>query len=226
MQRRDFNDHPLVRAMTWVADLIILNLLWILCSLPVVTIGASFSAMYTVTLKLIRREPVRTIRDFFIAFKESFKPATPIWLLGVLGVAIFGADLWFSLSQNGFLKVLFIIISVIVGTLSFSLLSWSFPLIAQFENSIKSYIINSLAMAFCNPLVTVGIWICYAVPVLIALFLPANIVVVIGFMYIFMGVSGPCALATLLVMKGFAKMDDRLRAQDQEDNEQIEGDSL
>src|SRR5699024_12157957 len=50
-----------------------LNLLWLICSIPIFTIGASTSALYSVTLKIARNEDVIIHRQFFKAFRENFR---------------------------------------------------------------------------------------------------------------------------------------------------------
>ena len=67
-------DNPVWRFIGKLGDLIILNILWIVCSIPVFTAGASTTAVYYVTLKLVRDEDDSTIRSFFRSFKSNFKP--------------------------------------------------------------------------------------------------------------------------------------------------------
>jgi len=68
-----------------------LNLLWIICSLPVFTIGASTTALYTVTLKMADDNESEITKTFFRAFRDNFPQATRIWLiLLVIGVVLGG----------------------------------------------------------------------------------------------------------------------------------------
>ena len=80
-------DNPVWRFIGKLGDLIILNILWIVCSIPVFTAGASTTAVYYVTLKLVRDEDDSTIRSFFRSFKSNFKQATAKWLI-LLAAAI------------------------------------------------------------------------------------------------------------------------------------------
>ena len=64
-----------------------LNLLWILCSLPVFTIGASTTALYYVTLKMVQDEESNITAMFFRAFRENFRQATTLWLI-MLGIGL------------------------------------------------------------------------------------------------------------------------------------------
>jgi len=76
-----FDSKPM-RFLSFAGDLIILNVLFLVCSLPVITVGASASAMYTMTLRM-RRDEVSggTINGFFRAFAQNFKKGTLLWLL-------------------------------------------------------------------------------------------------------------------------------------------------
>ncbi len=83
-------DSPLMSTLSKLADLIILNILVVICSLPLFTIGASLTAMHYVVLKMVRNEEGYIIKSFFKSFKQNFKQATIIWLilLVVIGVQI------------------------------------------------------------------------------------------------------------------------------------------
>ena len=88
-------DNPVWRFMGKFCDILLLNILWTLCSVPIVTIGASTTAVYYVTLKLVRDEEGPTVRSFFRSFKENFKQATVIWLILLVAGLLIGFDLYF-----------------------------------------------------------------------------------------------------------------------------------
>ena len=75
------------RGMERVWSLIVLNVLWLVCSLPVVTLGASCAALYQVLGKVIEGEDGHVARRFFRAWGENWKKATPVWLI-LLVVAV------------------------------------------------------------------------------------------------------------------------------------------
>ena len=66
-------DSPIMRFLSRICDLMILNILCIICCLPVVTAGASITALYTITLKMVRGEESYIFKGFLKAFKENFK---------------------------------------------------------------------------------------------------------------------------------------------------------
>ena len=80
---------PLWRFMDKALRLIWLNLLWFLCCLPIVTIGASTTALYSVTLKYARDEEGYLTRSFFQAFRQNFRQSTIIWLvMAAIGILL------------------------------------------------------------------------------------------------------------------------------------------
>ena len=91
---RLFNmDNKFFTVMGRVADLIMLNVVFLICCLPIVTIGASLTALHYVTLKMTRNEESYIIRSFFKSFKQNFKQATVINLIMLAVAAILYMDL-------------------------------------------------------------------------------------------------------------------------------------
>ena len=86
-------DNPVWSFMGKVADLIILNILAVICSLPIFTIGASWTALYFVTIRMVRKEESYIVKDFFRSFKENFKQATTIWLIVLVMSAVLAGDI-------------------------------------------------------------------------------------------------------------------------------------
>ena len=84
----------LFRFLDRLWDLIVLNVLFIITCIPLFTVGAAISALYTVTMKGVRKEDSYIVRSYLSAFKENFKKSTILWLLmiavwGVLLIDIF-----------------------------------------------------------------------------------------------------------------------------------------
>ena len=74
-------NNPIMRGLSRVADCLFLSVLWLVFSLPVITIGASSTALYTTVYRYIRRGEGYLWRTFWEAFKESFKRATGCWII-------------------------------------------------------------------------------------------------------------------------------------------------
>ena len=188
-----------------LCDLMILNVLWAVCSLPVVTIGPVTSALCSVMLKLARGEPVATVRTFFGAMKENLRQSLPLGLIGLAGLAVAVVDWMFAVEQEGYIRTLYFIVGVIVSAIVLAYWAWAFALNAGFENSLGGTIKNALSLAFVEPGKTLLIWIAFAVPVLGLLFLPEIAVIYIGWAYILFAVSAPAYLAARSQVKVFAR---------------------
>lgn len=127
-----------------------LNVLWLICSLPIFTIGASTTALYYVCLKIVRDEDSNVAAQFFRSFKENFKQATVIWLI-MLGVGLFlGADAYilYHLRQisEGSAAVLWTLVLAVViaaAVVYVIVLEYVFPLLASVSNTTKAMLKNS-----------------------------------------------------------------------------------
>ena len=88
-------DSPLFSFLNKVADLILLNILTMICCLPIITIGASMTALHYVVLKMVRDEESYIVRSYFKSFRQNFKQATIIWLILLLVGAVLMGDVVF-----------------------------------------------------------------------------------------------------------------------------------
>ncbi|MDC7291455.1 DUF624 domain-containing protein [Blautia schinkii] len=145
---RFFNmDNKFFVFMGRVADLIILNLLCILCCIPIVTAGASITAMYYVTLKMARDEESYIVRSFFKSFKENFKQATIINVIMLVTALMLFLDLSIVKNMDGTMyKVLFSIF-IAFTFLYLLLFMYIYPVLAKFYNTIKNTFVNAFLMA-------------------------------------------------------------------------------
>lgn len=144
--RFNLMDNVITRALSKICDMICLNVLWVICSIPIVTIGASTTALYTVMLKIVRNEEGYIFRGFFKAFKENFKQSTIIWLI----VAALGVVWWIDYRVSGLMgqgvSDVFRIIFLLLGFLLLSVIIYVFPLTARYENSISATFKNAIIL--------------------------------------------------------------------------------
>ena len=141
-------DNNFFAGISKVSDTIILNFLFVICSIPIVTIGASTTALYCVSMKSTRDEDVYAVKEFFKQFKQNFKESTIIWLILLLVASFIGLDFYMcSLMSNDILstafKFIFTLISIVIGFI----VVYVFPLVARFENSIKNTLMNAVLMS-------------------------------------------------------------------------------
>lgn len=154
-------DNPVWRFIGKLGDLILLNVLWIICSIPVFTIGAATTAVYYVTLKLARNEDDSTIKSFFRSFASNFKQATAIWLVLMALGLILGFDFWFFCSgrMNVGVTARNILTAIFGGFLIIYLfvMTYVFPLQARFYNPVKRTLFNAFFMSIRHLFQTIGI---------------------------------------------------------------------
>lgn len=188
-----------------LCDLMVLNVLWLICCIPVITVGPATSALCCVSLKLARGEPTTTVRTFFEAMKQNFVQALLLGLIGLAGFAVAVVDWLFALSQQGSLRTLYFVVGVIVSAVVLAYWAWVFALNAGFENSLRGTIKSGLSLAFVEPGKTLLIWVAFAIPVLSFLFLPEAVVIYIGWAYILFAFSAPAYIAARSQVKVFSR---------------------
>ena len=143
-------DNPVWNFMCKVADLVILNILVMLCSIPIVTAGAAWTAMHFVAIRMARKEHQYVVRDFFRSFKENFKQATVIWLLSLVAAGIFIGDvLIYKAIPDQIPKVLMIIVMVLAYLVLGTLL-YAFPLLSRFYNTVAGTLKNAFLVSVVN----------------------------------------------------------------------------
>lgn len=145
---RFFNmDNKFFTFMGRIADLCILNIICLVCCIPIVTAGASITAMYYVTLKMARNEESYIVRSFFKSFKENFKQATVINLIMIAVGVILYLDLSVAKNMPGSAGQIFHVIFMAFAIIYYVLFLYVYPILARFYNTIRNTIKNALFMA-------------------------------------------------------------------------------
>ena len=202
--------------LSLMADLILLNLLWILCSIPIVTIGPSTCALFAVMLKVARDESSNTFGGFFKAFKVNFKSGLVLGLIALAAAFVLYVDITFALAQSGTMRTVFLLSSGALLAVFLTYCTYVFALQARYENKLGLQIKNAFLLSLCAPGKTLLMWIIYAVPVAILLFVPLNIVAYFGFMYIMFAVSLPVYFNCKILRNVFDKF---VKPENQESND-------
>ena len=206
---RIFNlDSPLMQMLSKMADLLLLNILALICCIPVVTVGASLTALNYMALKIVRNEECYIVRGFFKSFRQNFIQGTVIWLLLLLLFIVLGGD--FYIMNNAdieFSKVIQVIITIFAMLLLFTTM-YVFPVLAKFDNTIWRTIRNAFFMSIMQFPKTLLMIVLYILPpVLFVLFYQ------IAPLVIFFGLSVPAWLSAKLYNKFFQKLEDQVLAE-------------
>ena len=145
---RIFNmDNKFFTFMSRVADLIILNLLFLLCCIPIVTIGPAITAMYYVTMKMVRNEESYIARSFFKSFKENFKQGIAIWMMALVLILLEFMDFFIMKQLSGGIYTVVKYGLLVIALLMALILQYVFPLLAKLYNTVKNTIRNALLMS-------------------------------------------------------------------------------
>ena len=187
-------------------DLMVINWMFFLCSIPLITMGPAMCAMMFVMLKLSRGEPVSAAKDFLRSFRANFKSGLVLGLLAAVLLVIACGDCYFALQQTDTTRSLFLVVGLLMGALFLMVLSYAFPLQAMFENPLKIQLLNTVKLAFVAPGKTVMLWLIWLAPVLLAVALPFEAVAHLGFLYVLMGFSLPAFAAGRVLRDVFDKV--------------------
>lgn len=162
-------DTRLYRIMSRITQLIGLNILTFLCCIPVVTMGAAFSAAHKVMHDMLYDGEDEVIKPFFRAFKHSFKQATVVWLAYLLLVLVCMFNIMMvDMTFTGTVRIVAYII-ILVLLLAFSCLgSLLFPLIGRYRNTLMEHLSNSLLLTLSHPLRAIAMAALNAFPFLLA----------------------------------------------------------
>lgn len=141
-------DGGIMGALTKVSDVLLLNILFIVFSIPVFTMGTSFTAMYYTTVKCIRRERSYVFQSFWKSFKENFRQSVIIGLTLIVFYALFAVNIWYSLRVVQ--GVFGFVLTVIYGAFGVAVLFtgiYVFPVLSRFELKLTEIIKMSFLMS-------------------------------------------------------------------------------
>lgn len=170
---RFFNmDNKFFVFMGRLADLCMLNILCIICCIPVITAGASLTALYYVTLKMARNEESYIFRSFFKSFKQNFRQATVINLIMLAAAALLYLDTRITKAMADPMGKILAMIFALFTMIYLIILLYLYPVLAKFYNSVKNTFKNALLMGIRHlPYTFLMLAVC-ASPLLI-LFIPS-----------------------------------------------------
>lgn len=139
-------ESPLYKFMSRLMDMFKLNCMWLLCSIPIVTIGAATTAAYTITLKMVNEEEGYIAAPFWKEFKANLKKGSILGIIFI--VALYAIYLDFQLFHAATEhNTIFLVVGVVASFLLFMHMIYAFPLLARYENSIIQTMKNSYSIA-------------------------------------------------------------------------------
>lgn len=162
---------PWVQRFAMLTNLVALNLLWLICCVPVFTAGAATSALYYAVFQYHSKEDDAIFRPFFRGFKAGFKQATLLLLplLTVLALLVF--DIVYMAAHGTGIVVLFLLI--VLACIVVGVMVHLFPLIARFDMSVKALLRTAFSLAMLHLPATVTVIALTFLPVVLLVFYPS-----------------------------------------------------
>lgn len=197
-------DSPVMRFLGRIGDIIILNLIFVVTALPVITVGTALSALYTVAMKLARGEDPSVLREYMRAFRRNMKPATICWLIMAAAGALIFLDFRLVGAFGGALyTVVRLLLAMIFGVWMLTFL-YLFPYIARFENTVFHSVKNALFLSATHLPSTVMMLVISVGLIVVTLFTSRTFVIgTIG--WFFAGFAAVAYVQSFLLSRIFAK---------------------
>lgn len=199
------HDGVLFRITERIGNLILLNLLYLIFCIPIVTIGPATAALHYVTLKYAADEEDRVWAPFIHSFKQNLKQGMIVGLIAtVLGVGLaFSMYYIYQMVSAGLAldKIVMVMISL-ACILYLMATGYIYPLLARYENSIKQMLRTALVLAIRHLPVTVCMGIISGAPILMLMHTPVTFMIALSF-YFFIGFSAIAFLQDKLVVRIF-----------------------
>lgn len=185
--RKFFNlDSPFMIFLSNLTDVVILNVVCLLCCIPVITIGPAITAMHYVTLKMVKEENGYIVKSFFKSFKENFRQSVIAWIIFLIITVVFLLDLKIlqsvGIQENKILGILIGMIYLFVCTTTM----YVFPILSRFSNTLGQTMKNALFMSILHFFKTIVMAVIYVIPFALPLLHIGMIPVVL-----LVGLAGP-----------------------------------
>ncbi len=184
-------DSKLYKFMTKLTELFILNIMWLVFSLPIVTLGISTIAAYTVALRMAEDEEGYIAKDFLKAFKANWKQGIPMSFITIICAWAVYLDfqVYNAATQNAFVFLLIGVVSAYIFV--FSLL-YVYPLLARYDNTIANSLKNSFRISmkyFLRSLLLV-VLVAFEIAVMIWNKKTLILIVLVGPAFVMLTISG------------------------------------
>ena len=139
-------DNGVMRFFSRVYDIGVLNIIFLICCIPIVTIGASITALYSITLKMVRNEESHIVRGFLKSFRENLKQGSIIGIIAIIIVIFISIDLKIiSIMGNDTLKLIKILCYAI-SIWAYIIFLYAFPILARFTSTVKDIFKNAFIL--------------------------------------------------------------------------------
>lgn len=158
-------DNPFFSILTRVFDLLMLNILCLICSLPIVTAGAACIALYTVIFKWMRGDDPPVVSTYFEAFRGNLKQGCAMGAVFLVLFLILGADLHITGHTDSSAGSVMYGVTLMLLAAVVALFAYAFPLAAWFENTVRGHLGNAWRLAVTHLPQTLILTVLHILPI-------------------------------------------------------------
>lgn len=166
-------DSPIMCFFSDLGDQMLVNVLFVLCSLPIVTIGCSITASFKVSKRLVDKSGSHIAKEFFRAFRENFKQSTILWCIALVAFAILYVDYVLAMSNDAPVLGMWLTAAFVLCLMFVAVLCYAFPLISRYNNSLWQHVKNAAILAAGNLIRTAVLLVLSLLPVALFMMFPA-----------------------------------------------------
>lgn len=156
MNKSSLLDHPFFHCMGVLGDVIVLGILFLVCSAPVITLGVSAAALFHVTGKMAAGEDYDVLHDFFRAVRQNWKQASLFWLPMLVLAVILIWDLHYGSTTGGVFGGVVTAAAAVLGFTAISVTGWGLALLSRYEyQQLREIVRDAFGLATVNLLADV-----------------------------------------------------------------------
>ena len=172
-------NNPFWNFMGKLVDVMWLNILWLLCCIPIVTIGPATTALYYVMLKLVKDEEGSLTKNFFHSFKQNLKQGMIIGCIMLLVGLFFWFDIQYYLQQNTTFSFILVVVMMILTVVYICMSIYIYPILARFDNTVKNIFYHTFLISIRHLPKTIAMLVLTVLVIMIQLFMP--FLVILGY---------------------------------------------
>lgn len=201
-EKKNIADQPFFAWMGFIGDVAVLSVVWLLCCVPVVTIGASTAAAFSVAGKMAAKEDYFVIKDFLAAFKRDWKQASALWGIFAAAAVLIAADYQIGLANPGSLGGALIALSAALGVCLLCVAGASFALLGRFSYARVRAVLSDAARLCIANLATMLLWLGLVLWLPVSYFFVPSVFFYLRLPWLFLG-GGTCITAFSFAIRPF-----------------------
>ena len=195
-------DSPILKVLGTLADMCLLNIMTLIGCLPVVTAGASITAMHYVLLKMVRNEEGYVWKDFWKSFKENFWQGMAIGSILIIFVAFFLVDCYIFKGMVENVSVPLLAVAGAFALFLYMIYLYAFPLLAHFHNTVLGTIKNAFFVGIMTFPQTILMMIVTALPLVLVYQYTQVLPLIVMF-----GLTAPAYFCAWMYSKTFKRLE-------------------